>query len=93
MAGATAPDDTDGISILAELLGAKTVGHEQQQHEMLYWEFGSQTAVRYGKWKAVQSNKFKEDNHWELFDLEKDISEKNNLADSRPELAKQMLRD
>ena len=82
-----APADTDGISILPEILGDSA---NQKAHEMLYWEYGSQTAVRFGKWKAVQSNKFKQDDQWELFDLEKDISETTNLRKQHPDILARM---
>ena len=43
-------------------------------------------AVRSGQWKL---RKVKE--KIELYDLENDISEKNNLADTKPEIVKQLL--
>lgn len=56
---------------------------------MLYWEYGNQTAVRYGKWKAVESNKRKK-SRWELFDLEKDIGEQQSIAEAYPEILTKM---
>ncbi len=82
IAGAKAPDDTDGISILPELLGKK-----QEGHEMFYWEYGSQTAVRWEQWKAIQPKK---DGPWELYDLNKDISEANDVAARYPAQLKKM---
>ncbi len=87
VSGTVAPADTDGLSILPEILGDSA---KQKTHEMLYWEFGSQTAVRFGKWKAVQSNKFKEEDQWELFDLDKDISETTNLRHQHPDILTKM---
>lgn len=83
-----APDDLDGISILPEILGDS---ENQKQHEMLYWEYSSQTAVRFGKWKAIQPNKFKTPSNWELFDLEKDISEENDVAADHSEILEKMI--
>ncbi len=83
-----APDDLDGISILPEILGDT---ENQKQHEMLYWEFGTQTAVRYGKWKTIQTNKVKAPSAWELYDLEKDISEEHDLAAEHPEILNKMI--
>ncbi len=40
------------------------------------------TAMRYGKWKL---HEYFEDGALELYDLEKDLEETNNLADVMPE--------
>jgi arylsulfatase A-like enzyme len=74
------PQDTDGISMLPMLLGNPK---QQKQHKYLYWEWSNSKAVRCGKWKAVESNK----SGFELFDLDADISEKNNIAEKHPEIA------
>jgi arylsulfatase A-like enzyme len=87
LASAKAPDDIDGLSILPEILGAKATGRKQQKHEMLYWEFGSQTAVRYNKWKAIQPGK---NRPWELYDLSKDVSEKTSVAEANPDILGKM---
>jgi arylsulfatase len=76
---------TDSISFLPELLDRKD---QQKKHEYLFWDFrsyGGQLAVRIGKWKGVKQDMIS--NHEasvELYDLEKDISEKNNLAEQYP---------
>ena len=77
LAGAAAPPDVDGISIVPELLGPDAAGRAQPQHEFLYWELGQQTAVRMDRWKAVQPRK---DRDWELYDLAEDPGEQNDLA-------------
>ena len=82
-----APDDVDGISILPTLLGEKAVGHKQEKRDMLYWEYGSQTAVRKGQWKAIQPRK---NRPWELYDLDKDVSETTSVADEHPKLLAEM---
>ncbi len=82
LTGATPPQDIDGISILPTLLGAKATGRDQELHDMLYWEFGRQTAVRKDLWKAIQP---KTDGPWELYDLSKDISETTNVAADHPD--------
>lgn len=83
LSGAAPPADIDGLSILPELLGAEAVGHHQEQHEFLYWEYQRQTAVRQDEWKAVQP---KENADWELYDLSEDISETNDIASKHPEV-------
>ncbi|MDA0767475.1 MAG: sulfatase-like hydrolase/transferase [Verrucomicrobia bacterium] len=84
LTGTTAPADTDGLSILPEILGHSD---QQTKHDMLYWEYRQQTAVRHGKWKAIQPDKNKP---WELYDLEKDISETTDLGTDHPDLLKTM---
>ena len=56
---------------------------------MLYWEFGRQTAVRKGRWKAIQTNK---NRPWALYDLDKDISETTDQSVKHPELLAEMKR-
>ncbi len=82
LTGAKTPADIDGLSILPELIGAKAAGRKQQEHEFLYWEYGSQVAVRIGQWKGIRPKK---DAPWELYDLEKDVSENTSLADRQPD--------
>ena len=87
LAGTDVPTDIDGLSIVPELLGEETAGRAQERHKYLYWELGQQTAVRMGLWKAVQPRKNKE---WELYDLQNDVTEQNNLAAENPEVLSKM---
>ena len=87
LTGTKAPDDIDGLSILPELIGEKRAGREQDQHEYLYWEFGSQTAVRMKNWKAIQTKK---NRPWELYDLNLDLSEAHDIAGKHPEILNRM---
>jgi arylsulfatase A-like enzyme len=85
------PAGIDGISLLPELLGK-----EQIKHDHLYWEFyeqGGRQAVRKGKWKAVRQNLHDDyaNAPLELYNLEEDRSEANNVADQYPEIAEEML--
>lgn len=82
------PDEIDGLSFLPTLLES-----EQQKHDFLYWEFPSykgQQAVRMGKWKAIRKNIFEGNLKVELYDLDEDIKERNNIADQHPEIILQM---
>jgi arylsulfatase A-like enzyme len=88
LAKVEAPDDLDGISILTELIGADATGHEQPEHEFLYWEYGPQTAVRMGKWKAVRP---KREGDWALYDLEADVSEAMDVATEHPDILEKMI--
>jgi arylsulfatase A-like enzyme len=87
LTGAPCPKDLDGLSLLPELLGETAVGHKQEQHEYLYWEFNGWAAVRMGNWKAVRPPKA---TAWELYDLAKDLGETHNLAEQRPEILAKM---
>ena len=73
---------TDGLSFLPTL----TAQAGQQTHRHLYWEYRSQKAVRKDNWKALQNNK-----QWELYDLSKDIQEKQNVAAAHPDVLKQLV--
>ncbi|MEM6628760.1 MAG: arylsulfatase [Bacteroidota bacterium] len=50
-------------------------------HEYLVWEHQGFQAIRKGKWKGVKQL---EDTEWELYDLEVDRTETNNIADLHP---------
>lgn len=88
--GIRAPRQTNGISMLPLLMG-KT----QEGHEFLNWEFqidgwgrvipkgGFYQAVRIGPWKGVR---YGLSLSTELYNLELDASEKNDVAAQHPEL-------
>lgn len=83
VAGIEAPKDIDGKSFLPTLLGKKG----QQKHEFLYWEFpayGGQQAVRMGKWKGIRKNIFKDSLRIQLYNLEDDIQELNDVSLQNP---------
>ncbi len=86
--GQKAPEQSEGISFLPTLRGEKA---RQKKHEYLYWEFSQNKkphsqALRMGKYKAFRRHNKK----MELFNLEKDPYEKNNIATEHPELAKKI---
>jgi len=81
------PKEIDGLSLLPELTGRT---EEQLRHDYLYWEFpayGGQQAVRMGNWKGVRQNLRKKNANLsiELYDLESDVSESNNVAAEHPQ--------
>jgi len=80
---------SDGISLLPELLGKK----KQASHKFLYFEYpekGGQLAIRMGDWKGVKVNLIKNPAAaWELYNLKTDRSETANVAAQHPDLLKQ----
>lgn len=88
LAGIQPTDKIDGVSYVPTLLGNE---NQQQKHNYLYWEFnerkGPIQAVRQNNWKAVKFDQ----KAIELYDLNKDISEQNNIANQYPEKAKELL--
>ena len=88
-AGAAVPEGLDGISYLPELLGTD----EQEKHPYLYWEFpasGGQQAVRMDQWKAIRKNILKGNLELELYNLEEDLQEQQNVAGEHPDILRRM---
>lgn len=80
----------EGKSMLPALRDPFKVIHS----EPIFWEHEGNRAVRDGKWKLVskyQGGK-KEFGEWELYDMDKDTNELNNLAKKQPERVKEMTR-
>jgi arylsulfatase A-like enzyme len=79
--------ETDGISFLPELLGK-----EQEKHHSLYWEFhemGGKQAILVDQWKAVRLQVgMNPEGPLELYNLESDPGEANNVAEAHPDLVK-----
>ena len=85
VANVEVPSNTDGISFLNTLVQKG----EQAEHDYMYWEFpeyNGQVAVRMGKWKMVWKDIKKDNTHIELYNLEEDIAEQNDISESHPEL-------
>jgi arylsulfatase len=61
----------EGRSLLPILRGGK-----RQDHPEIYWEHEGNRAVRQGKWKLVSRHP----DNWELFDLEADRTETDDLV-------------
>jgi arylsulfatase A-like enzyme len=83
--GQPLPPGLDSISFLPALRGRR-----QKTHEYLYWEFyeqGGRQAVRMGDWKAIREPMFT--GAIQLYDLRRDIGERNNVAAANPEVVKQ----
>jgi len=89
--GINTPQTIDGISFLPTLLGKNEA---QKKHDYLYWEFherGGRQALRKENWKLIKYNTLNpEKTTTELYDLEKDPGEKNNLAEKYPEKVQEL---
>jgi len=90
IAGMPVTKKIDGISIVPTLLNKG----KQKQHEYLYWEFhenNGRQAVRWKNWKLIKLNvNIKDSAVVELYDLDKDPSEKNNIASQFPNKVKKL---
>jgi len=87
--GVPRPAQTDGISFLPTLLNDR----QDETHTYLYWEFpayNGQQAVRLGKWKGIRKNIFDGNLIIELYDLESDIQEQNDLAAENKDVVKRI---
>lgn len=73
----------NGVSLVSAFNG-KPVPRKQP----IFWEHESNRAVRDGKWKLVS----KEGSPWELYDMDVDRAETNDLAASLTERAQQMAK-
>jgi arylsulfatase A-like enzyme len=83
------PAGLDGISFVPTLLGKS---ESQRAHDYLYWAFyerGGARALRKGHWKAVQQPIR---SPVQLYDLERDLGEKNNLAAEHPDIVADLVK-
>ena len=81
------PESWPGIEL--EPLQGKSLapvfaGETREPHELLYFHFSDNRAIRQDNWKLVTHKA----SQWELFDIEKDGTELNDLADQHPDKVK-----
>lgn len=78
----------DGISMLPLLMNKRPINHHY-----LYWEFheqGGKQALRWKNWKLIKLNVTTGKVVTELYDIDKDPSEKNNLAAENASVVKKL---
>jgi arylsulfatase A-like enzyme len=88
IAGIESPQNIDSISFLPAITDRID---QQRQHDYLYWEFyerGGKQAVLKGKWKAVRMPMLT--GRTELYDLNSDLGEANDVAAKHPDIVKQL---
>ena len=96
MAGVTGDDQIggviDGVSVVPLL--QQTEGYPKDR--AIFWHFPHSynqypySIIRKGKWKLIY---FHEDEHYELYDIDEDISESRNLHAEQPEIARGLARE
>ncbi|RJE25327.1 Arylsulfatase [Aspergillus sclerotialis] len=70
-------------------------GKSERIHEKDFiqgWETCGRAALRFGDWKIVYIPKPKGPERWQLYNLERDPGEVNDLAEAEPEKLKQLLK-
>jgi arylsulfatase len=84
LAGATYPEQI-GDRLMDPLQGKSLTpifrGETRQPHETLYFHFGTDRALRQGPWKLVSAKL----GRWELYNLDEDRTELNDLCQQQPE--------
>jgi arylsulfatase len=85
LAGASYPDERDGKNIKPMQrisLAPAFAGNKFKREQPLFFEHEGRRALRDGKWKAVAR---RGDKDWELYDMQADRSETNDLAEKQPD--------
>ena len=78
-----------GKSMFAYLTGR--VGRIRGDGEAVAWESFGRRAIRKGRWKATWLDSPFGPDDWQLFDIEADVSERNDLADSNKDKLNELI--
>ena len=71
----------EGASFLSALRGSNATEHT------LFWEHTGNAAIRRGRWKLVREYP----SPWELYDMDTDRAEKQNLAEDNPDIVRELV--
>lgn len=82
-AGDEMVEDIEGMSILPQLEGKKGA-----VERTLYWEHQGGKAIRKGKWKLVMDKQ--PDSKWELYNVNTDRAESDDVVELYPEVAAEL---
>ncbi len=90
LAGCSIPNNTDGISVVPALMGKEL----KEEHPYFYWDYGHcreryDQAVRMGQWKGIRLG---QGGKLQLYNLEEDIGETNDVAAQYPGIVKEIER-
>lgn len=84
--GLETPSPLDGENLWSAMTGGKTAEREKPM-VWVYPEYGGQVAVRIGNMKAVRQRlASKNPGPWEVYDIDKDPAETNNIAAGNPKV-------
>lgn len=83
----------DGVNLLPFFKGEAS----KPPHDVLFWRFGTQWAVRRGDWKLVQSREGRggtiqiaKEGPVRLFNLRQDVAEEKDVAGANPEVVAEL---
>jgi arylsulfatase len=89
LAGANYPETINGMKTIPPVGNSMMpvlMGKSNTTHDTIYWEHERGKAIRTGDWKmSAMPGK-----NWELFNIEKDHTETNDLSSQYPEKVAQM---
>jgi arylsulfatase A-like enzyme len=60
-------------------------------HSELFWRQGGRAALRSGEYKIVAPGRSAKNRRWELYNIEQDLAETNDLATQRPEILEDLI--
>ena len=86
-AGAATPDamEVEGLSLLPFVTGSS-----KPVERTIYWNTGSQLALRHGDWKLVHNGASPDEGESELYNISDDPLENNNMADEESVITSRM---
>ncbi|MDX2150831.1 MAG: sulfatase-like hydrolase/transferase [Bryobacteraceae bacterium] len=87
-AGGRPAGNVDGMNLLPHLADSR----KPLTRGPLYWRYNASGALRHGRWKIVrQVGHGAKPGPWQLFDLEADLGEQNDLAAKEPQRLGELL--